>query len=76
MLPVILALLALLSCSTLLCWWLLRLHRALVLLAWAAHRAEREGDPEELAEAHRALAERTARFPAGALARWMGIELR
>jgi hypothetical protein len=54
-------------------WWGLRLHRELVLLAYAVHRAEQGEDAEALEAAQSALEARKRSFPAILVARWMGL---
>jgi len=73
MLPVLIALTASFVVLVLLGWWLLRLHRELVLLAWAVERAGHDDDPVALHQAEAQLRQRMAGFPAGALGRWMAI---
>ncbi len=53
--------------------WLLRVHRELVLLAYAVHRAEQAGEPETIALAEDALSQRLMSVPAGLVGRFMGI---
>ncbi len=71
MIPALLAALACLAVTAALVWWLLRLHRQLVLLAYAVHCARETGEGE--AEAAERLARSLDGFPAGVLGRWMGL---
>jgi hypothetical protein len=54
-------------------WWGLELHRELILLAYAVHRAEQGGDRDALDRARDALEARKRSLPAGWMARWMGL---
>ena len=74
MLPVLITMLIAVAIPVLVVWWLLRAHRELVLLAWAVHRAQECGEPDGIAQAQGVLRRRLARFPAGYVGRWMGIE--
>jgi len=75
MLPALIALSASFAFLVLLAWWLLRLHRELVMLAWGVERAGRGDDPDALTDAQAQLRQRMAGFPAGALGRWMRISV-
>jgi hypothetical protein len=55
-------------------WWLLSVHRELVLLSYAVHRARELGDAAAVARAEAALRLRLASFPGGHVGRWMGVD--